>query len=532
VSPARAAAVPDGGTGESGPSPRAGGAGALVAAAAAYLALGTALWSGVWSTDPTAVTTCGCGDAARFLWYIRWPAFALGHGHHLWYSTWLFHPGGINLLDDTSVVAIGVALAPVTWLWGPVAAMNVALTLAPALSALAMYLLLRRWVRWAPAAFLGGLAYGFSPFVVSELALNQLNIAFLALPPLIVLVLADLLVTQRRSPGRNGLALAGLVVLQFFISTEVLVICAVAVLVGVALLVAWAAWACPDQLTARLRPALAGAGTALGVSAVVLAYPLWFLLAGPAHLVGPIWAYGATSRYGTTPSSFVTTGGLAALRPSMLRFGGYQGPALVGLGYLGLGVVVAAVMGAVVWRRDRRMLLFGAIGLVMVALSLGPGHGYWVPWDALQHVPWIGDIVEVRFVLVVDLCVAVLAGLAVDHAHTALRARAGAVGTRHQHRLDGAVLDGVHRSGTRGLHRDRHRARARVALQCAADSPQAQWLVGQCRGGTVLRGTAVGHRCGGDECSRPFNTRDPAGLALQRWRARHHDTERLQIHRG
>jgi len=436
VSPARAAAVPDGGTGESGPSPRAGGAGALVAAAAAYLALGTALWSGVWSTDPTAVTTCGCGDAARFLWYIRWPAFALGHGHHLWYSTWLFHPGGINLLDDTSVVAIGVALAPVTWLWGPVAAMNVALTLAPALSALAMYLLLRRWVRWAPAAFLGGLAYGFSPFVVSELALNQLNIAFLALPPLIVLVLADLLVTQRRSPGRNGLALAGLVVLQFFISTEVLVICAVAVLVGVALLVAWAAWACPDQLTARLRPALAGAGTALGVSAVVLAYPLWFLLAGPAHLVGPIWAYGATSRYGTTPSSFVTTGGLAALRPSMLRFGGYQGPALVGLGYLGLGVLVAAVVGAVVWRRDRRMLLFGAIGLVMVALSLGPGHGYWVPWDALQHVPWIGDIVEVRFVLVVDLCVAVLAGLAVDHAYAALRARDGAGAEAGRRRSD------------------------------------------------------------------------------------------------
>ena len=430
---------------EEGPPSGAGGARALVAAAGAYLVLGTTLWWGVWSTHPTGVTTCGCGDAARFLWYIRWPAFALGHGHHLWYSTWLFHPGGINLLDDTSVVAIGVALAPVTWLWGSVAAMNVALTLAPVLSALAMYVLLRRWVRWAPAAFLGGLAYGFSPFMVSELALNQLNIAFLALPPLIVLVLADMLVTQRRSPLRNGLALAGLVVLQFFLSTEVLVICAVAVQVGTVLVVAWAAWTCPDQLAARLRPALAGAGTALGASAVVLAYPVWFLLAGPAHLVGPIWSYGATSRYGTTPSSFVTTGGLAALRPSMLRFGGYQGPALVGLGYLGLGVLAVAVVGTVVWRRDRRLLLFGVIGLVMVALSLGPGHGYWVPWDALQHVPWIGDIVEVRFVLVADLCVAVLAGLAVDHAHTALLARsgAGAGGGRRRSDVLGWALVGL-----------------------------------------------------------------------------------------
>jgi hypothetical protein len=196
-------------------------------------------------------------------------------------------------------------------------------------------------------------------------------------------------------------------------------------------------------LTARLHPALVGAGTALGASAVVLAYPVWFLLAGPAHLVGPIWSYGATSRYGTTPSSFVTTGGLAALRPSMLRFGGYQGPALVGLGYIGLGVLAAAVVGAVVWRRDRRLLLFGVIGLVMVALSLGPGHGSWVPWDALQHVPWIGDIVEVRFVLVVDLCGAVLAGLAVDHAHTALRVRNGAGADRRRSDVLGWALVGL-----------------------------------------------------------------------------------------
>ncbi len=64
---------------------------------------------------PSTVTTCGCGDAARFLWYFRWPAVALTHGHDVLYSTYLFHPGGINLLDDTSVVALAVVLAPVTW---------------------------------------------------------------------------------------------------------------------------------------------------------------------------------------------------------------------------------------------------------------------------------------------------------------------------------------------------------------------------------------------------------------------------------
>ena len=405
------------------PPPAAGGPWGLVGAAAAYLVLGAGLWWDTWSTHPSTVTTCGCGDAARFLWYFRWPAVALTHGHDVLYSTYLFHPGGINLLDDTSVVALAVVLAPVTWAFGPVAAMNVALTLAPALSALAMFVLLRRWVRWTPAAFVGGLVYGFSPFVVTELALNQLNIAFLAVPPLIVLVLADLLVTQRRRPWVDGLALAGLVVAQFFIGTEVLVITVVAVLVGLVLLVTWSAVRRPDELSARLGRALRGGAVAVGASAAVLAYPLWFLLDGPAHLVGPIWSAGATTRYGTSLSSFVSTGGLGGLRASMLQFGGYQGPVLVGLGYLGLGVLVVAVVGTVVWRHDRRMLLFAGVGVVAAVLSLGPGHGYPVPWDALQHLPWIGDVVEVRFTLVAALCAAVLVALALDHARRGLSAR-------------------------------------------------------------------------------------------------------------
>ena len=85
----------------------------------------------------------------------------MAHGHNPFFSTSLFHPEGINLLANTSVLAIGIPLAPITWLFGPVATLNVALTLGPALSALAMFWLLRRWVRWTPAALVGGLVFGF-----------------------------------------------------------------------------------------------------------------------------------------------------------------------------------------------------------------------------------------------------------------------------------------------------------------------------------------------------------------------------------
>lgn len=389
----------------------------MLGAGAVYLLASVGLWWGVWSSDPSTTTTCGCGDAARFLWFFEWPAFALAHGHQVLYSSYLFHPTGINLLNDTSVLALGVVLAPVTWAFGPVASMNVALTLAPALSALSMFVLLRRWVSWTPAAFVGGLAYGFSPFVITELALNQLNIAFLAIPPLVVIVLDELLVRQRRSPWRAGLALGALAVVQFFVSTEVLLITFLAGCVGVGLLVGGTALRQPGAIGPKVGHAVRGGAVALGTVVVVLAYPVWSLLHGPAHLTGPIWSNGAIDRFGTTPASFWTTGGLGQLRSEMLHFGGYQGPVLVGLGYLGAGVVVVAVVGAVVFRHDRRLLLFGGVGLVAAVLSLGPGHGTWVPWEVVDRVPWVGDIVEVRFVLVVTLCAAVMVAVVVDRAH-------------------------------------------------------------------------------------------------------------------
>jgi hypothetical protein len=388
--------------------------GAVVTGGLVYLALSLVLWWGVWSTHPATTTTCGCGDAARFLWFFEWPAFALTHGHSVLYSQWLFHPTGINLLNDTSVVALGVVLTPVTLLFGPVAGMNVALTLAPVLSALAMFLLLRRWVSWTPAAFVGGLVYGFSPFLVTELALNQLNIAFLAIPPLLVMVLDELLVRQKRSPYAVGAGLAALAAVQFFVSTEVLVISVVFGLVALVLILGFVGVTQPDAIGPKVPYAVRGSVTALGGAAVLLAYPLWFLLRGPAHLTGPIWSNGSISRYGNTLAGVWRAGNLGAIGTEMSRLGGYQGPALPGLGYLGAGVIVVAVGGLLVWRHDRRLLLFGGMAVVALALSLGPGHGYWVPWQLVEKLPWVGDIVEVRFTAVITLCAAVMVAVVID----------------------------------------------------------------------------------------------------------------------
>ncbi len=90
-----------------------------------------------------------------------------------------------------------------------------------------MYILLRRWVSWAPAAFVGGLFYGFCPFILVSLTQGWFNLGTAFIPPLILLCLDELFLRQKRRPVLVGVVLGLLVVLQFFISTEILLIVAI-----------------------------------------------------------------------------------------------------------------------------------------------------------------------------------------------------------------------------------------------------------------------------------------------------------------
>ena len=389
---------------------------------AGYLAVAVVLWWHAWSTHPTTVTTCGCGDPSLFLWFLEWPAYALAHGHNPFYSTVLFHPGGINLLANTSVLAIGIPLAPVTWLFGPVATLNVASTLGPALSALSMFWLLRRWVAWTPAAFIGGLVFGFSPFVFVNLAGAHLMTGILVLLPLMVACLDELLVRQRRRPLLTGAFLGLLVTVQFFLSTEVLalvVLCAVAALV---LLIVYALRH-PGHLAARVPHAGRGLLAALAVAAVFLAYPVWFALEGPAHLSGLVWPTIEPGHGGITLGNLWHLRFMTALRGEMQATGGYEGPALPDPEYLGAGMIAVLVAGVVAWRRDRRLWFFGALGLIAVVLSLGL-QGYWTPWRILAHVPLVENIISGRFAVITSLCVAVMVAIIVGHTHDWVRTRA------------------------------------------------------------------------------------------------------------
>jgi hypothetical protein len=256
--------------------------GALVAPGAllVYVALAFGVFASAWR-DPTVRGIGIAGDPQSFMWFLAWFPYALGHGLAPFFSNFGDYPAGANLLWDTALPLITVLLWPVTAAFGPVVAYDLMVTLALALSAWSGFLLLRRSVRSPVAAGLGGLLYGFSPYMLAQsLAHPQMTMAFM--PPLILLLLDEIVRVQRRSPVLLGAALALAGAAQFFIAEEVLVITGVTA--AVLLVTAGALW--PHELVPRVRFAAAALAVAFGLFAVTMAWPVAFQLFGPQHITG------------------------------------------------------------------------------------------------------------------------------------------------------------------------------------------------------------------------------------------------------
>src|ERR1700730_3117663 len=98
------------------------------------------------------------------------------------------------------------------------------------------FLPIRRYTNSWLAAFLGGLLYGFSPFMVAQaLGHPQMTAAFT--PPLMLIALDELIVRQRHRAVWLGLALGAMGAIQLMIAEEVLATEALIAALGVALLV-------------------------------------------------------------------------------------------------------------------------------------------------------------------------------------------------------------------------------------------------------------------------------------------------------
>ena len=386
-----------------------------------YLALSLFMWWHVWTGGHAAsMMLCNCGDPSSFVSFIEWPAYALTHGQSLLLAHSEQVPTGLNMLDNTSVLALGVVLTPVTWLFGPVASLNVALTAAPVLSGISAYGCLRRALGvWWPAAFVAGLLFGFSPFMQRNETIAHLQVSFLPLVPLILLCCYELIVTQRGKAWRWGLLLGLLVAVQFFIGSEILTLVTLTVAGSVAVTVIVAVIFRRQALVARLPFAVTGIGIGGLVGAALLAYPVWFAMDGPDHISGSDWAR-------------VTTNSLDRIffawrqaQVSIVRLpdAGYLGTAGVANAYLGIVAILVVIAAAVVVRRPLTSLCVVILVFASWA-SLGTYHQLaafngmlsFVPslWRVVKDVPVLDQVTPQNFSAIMVSAVVISAALLLD----------------------------------------------------------------------------------------------------------------------
>lgn len=398
-------------------------------ATAAYLMV--ALWAtwNVWrggmaSTLPACPGNCQA-DPALSVWFLSYLPHALVSGHDPFFTTWLDHPLGINLMDNTSTFLFGLLGAPVTLIWGPIAAENFLRMLAIAGSGLAAFAAFRRWVNWWPAALVAALFYEVSPYVVAQ-GRAHLDLMLAAIPPL-MLFLGD---AFRRGEVRvipASLLLGSLVAAQFFVAPELLASMAVMSVLALVLLAA----ARRRRLLLGLRwDWLKAAVLAGAVFLLVCGFPIWVMLAGPSHLTGPVQPVNAVAPMASDLLGPVVPGAnqwlpavwVPAHPLSLSHFpdenGVYLGP-----------VLIAFVVVTTVWLRRLPWVRFtAAMGALAFLFSLGSrlsvaGHTTAVPlpFALLTRLPLLNNSVAARYSIFVDLSCGVLLAVGLDHLCARLR---------------------------------------------------------------------------------------------------------------
>jgi hypothetical protein len=378
--------------------------------------------------DPSHLVIGGHGDSEQSMWFLRWLPWALTHGHDPLLTDHIGHPTGANLMWNSSQPLTALAAWPLTAAAGPVLAYNAMLTLALALSGWCAYLAIGRIVPGRLGALAGGLLYGFSPYMIAHAA-GHLDLVMAPIPPLLLLVLYELLVTRRLSPLRGGAALGVLATLQLFIAEELLASEAIvaAITLGVLALLH------RDRVredTRRLLLALA-AGVAVFTVLADWALAVQFLGSGRPH------GTGAASGFGTDLLNLVVPGSAQWLdpHPAQSLFARFAGNGSERTGYLGVPLLVLLTVTVARHRRETPVRSAALAGGAAVVLSLGTtlhagGVHTHIPLPALvlSRLPVLDNLLPGRLMLYAFLAAAVLLAVAVrDLRHTRSRGLAAAL---------------------------------------------------------------------------------------------------------
>ena len=333
-------------------------------------------------------------DPFALSWFLRWWPFALIHGmdplvtHHVW------SPVGYRLAGTTAIPGPSLVLWPITTTAGPVAAYNVAMLLAPALSAWTAFLLFRTLTGRTWPSFIGGYVFGFSTFALGQLSAH-LNLSLTFLVPLMAWLVA-LAWRRRIRPGAFVALEALCVAAQFLIAPEVLATVAV---MGVVVFVVGLLFS-----SGRRDPVLRVAGLTLGAIVVgsLLASPYLVPLLGQTRslrLLNPLYSTDLVNLAVPTPITALHAGWTTDIAA------GFRGNYSETGSYIGIPLLLTAVLFMVRYRRRRfawasAVVLVSAVGAALGPRLLVQGHATVpLPWAMARRLPLLRYALPERFML-------------------------------------------------------------------------------------------------------------------------------------
>ena len=366
-----------------------------------FLGLSVLLFAGSWRAPTSSVAGTGTQDIGIIVWFLRWVPFALSHAENPLFTNYINAPQGVSSMWNASMPVAGVAMWPFTSSFGPIFSYNLLVTLAVALSAWCAFLAARRYIESPVAAALGGLLYGFSPYMIAQ-SQGHLHVTLAFLPPLMLLVFDEIVVRQRRAARWMGVLLGLLAACQLLLAEELLATEALTAVLGIALLITLY----PQRVRAHGRHALAALGVAAAVFLALAAVPIGLQFFGPQHVTGAVQIRNA---YVSDLLGFVVPTAQQQFAPAaaIQLTEGFSGYSSEWDAYLGVPLIGILIYVSVRYWARPLVRVTSTLLLVLAILSLGTTlhvAGQWtvLPIGALAlTAPLLRRVIPVRFGLYV-----------------------------------------------------------------------------------------------------------------------------------
>ncbi|MDI6105361.1 hypothetical protein QLQ12_42950 [Actinoplanes sp. NEAU-A12] len=372
-----------------------------------------AVWvtSRLWLDPNGRVLAGNDDDHGIFLFMLAHAERVVFDGASLLYENRFNVPVGVNMMANTSILALAIPLAPITHFFGGGVTVVLLITFGLGGTAFAWYWVLSRHLgRTRLAAGIGAAFCGFGPAMISH-ANGHVNFVSNYVLPFIVWQ-----VLRLREPGRvvrGGVILGLLIVLQIFINEEALLF--VAMTLGI-FAVSYALMA-RDEARRVWKHFTAGLAVAAATSGVLTAYPLWIQFMGkgsyhgqpfePSKIVTDLASLPAFARLSLAGITKVTE----VLSLSETEDNTFYGP-------FGLLMIVVSIM--MLWRSPA-MRATAIAGIAMLVVSMGPElrlvgvkTDVPLPFALIAHLPVIDLVSVTRFAMVPSMVAGVLLAFAID----------------------------------------------------------------------------------------------------------------------